>query len=120
MHGEWNLRHASSGWVNQSNLEVGTVKFNFDTENSILNVSNTDESLLFVPTSGNYPYSIVEYENENYIIFEDDNWNFEFNAVTYGYMITLYKYESILLIDHGRFNTNQVGATDSPSWQLKR
>ena len=122
LHGEWNMKIASSGWISQDNIETGTVKFIFNTNSSILTVENNDESLHFIPDSGMYPYTIAEFEGDNYIVFEDEGWNIEYNGEHYGYLISFIETDQFqgLGVDSNQYNYDPGISSDGWFWYLER
>jgi hypothetical protein len=118
LHGEWNMHEASSTWFQQSNIEVGSVKFIFDTNTSFLTIENNDESLLYIPESGAYTYTIVEYQGENYIIFEEEGMHVVVDNVQYGYLMTLDENNQWLSIDRARHNFDPGVTSPHASWWI--
>lgn len=102
-------------------LPSGSILYNFDTENSILNVQNNDESIPNILPSGAYPYSIINQDEKTYILFEE-GWSHEFEGDNFGFRI-IYGTQGgseVLVIDTGETNGDFILPTDQPIYYFRR
>ncbi|NRB83581.1 MAG: hypothetical protein HRU49_07385 [Winogradskyella sp.] len=122
LHGEWNLKKASTGWYPQDDLEAGIIEFIFDTENSILNVINNNETYLFVPESGQFPYTIVNFQDSAYIIFEDERFHYVEDGIIYGHPINYFETDEgqQMMIEFNRWNCDNCFHFGYKRWILIR
>lgn len=120
LHGEWKLTSINA--IISTNLDNETIKFIFDTDNLIVTVENNDESILFSPNSGTYPYSIVNYEGDDYIIIEGDVSYSTQNGNYRGFKVIWSESESWFKLDLGwqLINGTANYGTDQPEWLFER
>lgn len=118
LHGLWNLKRVVPQPPPNNVLDDGAITYTFDTDNLILTVENNDESIVLILPSGVYPYTIAEYEGDDYIVMDENGWNVTGNDGNfYGFLIT--QEGNQLTIDLTKNNGN-IGITDMPIWSFER